>query len=225
MCDLGIKKYIVFSIFISSGLSAMKYFKYEVNYDYPFMNYPISNEWDIFEIFRKKSHIFDDAFFIVNSISDIINYVLFVLICVIIDIYMVVQLRNVLADKIHTLERLYSDYTTKLESARKENEDIENKAIQMVVINTAIGLLFKMPVSFIPIINVYAEFYYKNFHNQISQPTFGNFYSSLFQNGFYSQILDFADLLFIFSISIQLFIYKRFDKKIQTAFDRLSFFK
>ena len=187
------------------------------------MNYPISNEWDIFQAYQKNSHIFDDAFFVVNLISDITNYVLFVFICIFIDIYMVVQLRNVLADKMQKMEKLFTGSNkAKLESAQKENQDIIKKAIQMVVINTAIGLLFKMPISFIPIINVYAEFYYKKLYNQKSHPTFGKFYSSLFQNGFYSQITDFADLLFIISISIQLFIYKRFDKKMQTAFDRLK---
>ena len=223
MCDLGIKKYIVFSLFISAGLSAMKFFKYEINYDNPTMNYPISNEWDIFQVNEKKFQIFDDAFFIVNTISDIINYFLFVLICIIIDIYMVVKLRNALADKMQKIERLYTDSNkSKLESTQKENEDAENKAIQMVVINTAIGLLFKMPVSIIPIINVYAEFYFKKSENVSSHPAFGQFYSSLFHNGFYSQISDLADFLFVISISIQFFIYIRFDKKFQTAFDRLK---
>ena len=90
----------------------------------------------------------------------------------------------------------------------------------MVVINTAIGILFKMPLSFIPILNVYAEFYYKDFSSRYTHPLFGRFYSSLFLNGFYAQISDFSDFLFIISISIQPLIYKRFDKKFQIAFDR-----
>lgn len=135
---------------------------------------------------------------------------------------MVVQLRKVLADKMVKMERLYAGSNkSKLESVRKENQEAENKAIQMVVINIAIGLLFKMPISFIPIINVYAEFYYKNAYKQYFKPAFGQFYTSIFRNGFYSQISDLSDFLFIISISIQFIIYKRFDKKIQTAFDNL----
>ena len=91
----------------------------------------------------------------------------------------------------------------------------------MVVINTAIGILFKMPVSFIPVINVYAEFFYKDYKNRYIPSAFGRFYLYLFNNGFYGEITDLADFLFVISISIQPFIYKRFDKKIQTAFDRL----
>ena len=32
----------------------------------------------------------------------------------------------------------------------------------MVVVNTTIGILFKLPLVFIPILNVYAEYYFKN---------------------------------------------------------------
>ena len=199
----------------------MKFFKYEVNYEYPFMNYPISNEWDIFSIDVKKSHTFDDAYYIMNSISDIINYVIFVLICIFIDIYMVHELRIVMADKLQKIERLYAGHSkAKVESVKKENDEAINKAIRMVIINTAIGLLFKMPISFIPILNVYAAFYYKSVETRYIHPAFGRFYSSLFFNGFYSQISDFADFMFIFSISIQSLIYKHFDRKFQTAFNR-----
>ena len=138
-----------------------------------------------------------------------------------IDIYMVVQLRKVMDEKLKKIESLYSKSKEKIENTMKENDDAMNKAIKMVVINTAIGLLFKMPVSFIPVINVYAEFYYKNFNDRYTRPAFGRFYLYLFDNGFYGQISDLTDFLFIVSISIQPFIYKRFDKKIQTAFDRL----
>ena len=218
--EVSIYKYIGVNLAISFGLSVIKYFKYEVNYEYPFMNYPISNEWDIFNVDQKKSHTFDDAYFIVNSISDIINHVIFVLICLFIDIYMVRELRKVMADKLQRIERLYVESKTKIESAKKENDEAINKAIRMVVLNTLIGVLFKMPLSFIPILNVYADFYYKDFSTRYNHPSFGRFYTSLFLNGFYGQISDFADFLFILSISIQPLIYKNFDKKLQISFDR-----
>ena len=219
--EVSIKKYIAVSLIISAGLSVMKYFKYDINYDYPTMNYPISNEWDIFDVYKKQSHSFDDAFFIVNSISDIVNYVLFVLICLIIDLVMIRELRKVIADKLETIERLFAESKTKVESTKRENDEAMKKAIRMVVINTSIGLLFKMPLSVIPILNVYAEFYYKRLEKRFVHPAFGRFYSSLFFNGFYGQISDLAEFLFILSVSIQPLIYKRFDRKIQTAFGRL----
>ena len=134
---------------------------------------------------------------------------------------MVRELRQVMADKLQKIERLYAQQSkTKVESAKKESDEAINKAIKMVVINTAIGVLFKMPISFIPILNVIATFYYKSLKMQYIHPAFGRFYSSLFLNGFYGQISDFTDFLFIISISIQPLIYKHFDKKFQIAFDR-----
>ena len=220
--EVSIKIYIAICLIISAGLSVIKYFKYEVNYEYPTMNYPISNEWDIFNIDKKQSHSFDDAFFIVNSISDIINYVIFVLICLIIDIFMIRELRKVMNDKLQKIERLYAEHSkTKVENTKKENDKAMNKAIRMVVINTAIGILFKAPISLIPILNVYAAFYFKTLDKRYINPEFRQFYSSLFFNGFYTQISDFSDFLFVLSISIQPLIYKRFDRKIKTGFDRL----
>ena len=134
---------------------------------------------------------------------------------------MIRELRKVIADKLETIERLFAESKTKVESTKRENDEAMKKAIRMVVINTSIGLLFKMPLSVIPILNVYAEFYYKRLEKRYIHPGFGRFYSSLFFNGFYGQISDLADFLFILSISIQPFIYKRFDRKIQTGFDRL----
>ena len=47
------------------------------------------------------------------------------------------------------------------EKKKAENEEAVNKAIKMVVLNSVIGIFFKLPVCFIPLLNVYAKFYYK----------------------------------------------------------------
>ena len=220
--EVSIKKYIIVSILISIGLSVIKYFKYAINYGYPWMNYPISNEWDILIYNHNNFDPLNDAYFIINSISDIINYVLFVLICLIIDIFMVRELRKVMNDKLQKIERLYAEHSkTKVENTKKENDEAMNKAIRMVVINTSVGILFKTPISFLPILNVYAKFNDKISEKVNIHPEFGRFYSTLFRNGFYGLISDLSDFLFVLSISIQPLIYKRFDRKIQTGFERL----
>jgi hypothetical protein len=96
-----------------------------------------------------------------------------------------------------------------------------NKAFRMVVINTVIALLFKMPISFMPILNVYAEFYYKRFEMRYIRPAFARFFTSIIFTGFNGLITDLADFLYILSISIQPLIYRHFDKKIKLAFNRL----
>ena len=50
----------------------------------------------------------------------------------------------------------------------------------MVVLNSLIGVVFKLPVCFIPLLNVYAQFYFKNAAKiSILKPDFGDFYSML----------------------------------------------
>ena len=91
----------------------------------------------------------------------------------------------------------------------------------MVVINTAIGVLFKLPNSFLSIANLYATFYYQNRTNLFTKPFFGEFFSILSDTGFIKLISDIYDFLFIVSIAIQFFIYKRFDKKFLECYNTL----
>ena len=79
--------------------------------------------------------------------------------CIIIDICMVVQLRRTLEEKAKKSESLNQKQN---ESKKVENEEVVNKAIKMVVLNSAIGIFLKLPVCIIPLLNVYAQFYFKN---------------------------------------------------------------
>jgi hypothetical protein len=81
--ELGIKVFIGVTLLIGSSLSWIKGFKYKVNYFFPFVNYPMSTELDISMI---DSNAFNDAYFTINCICDLFNYVVFVIICVIISI-------------------------------------------------------------------------------------------------------------------------------------------
>ena len=220
MSNVNVKVYIAVCFLISSSLSWIKYFKYQVNYFESNLNYPVSNEYDImttsnyFEHFldiSKSYQISDRLYFIYNSISDIINYVVFVIICIIIDVSMVIRMNQTLNDKL----KWYKYDSTKYEAKKKENKDTLNKLIQMVVINTALGVLLKSPSSFISLVNLYAAFYYRSYKNLFTAPAFGEFYSNLMDTGFYRLIIDLCDFLYIFSIAILFFIYKRFDKKFQ----------
>ena len=152
--DLGIKKYIGITVFISASLSWVKYFRYNVNYYDDDSGFPILNEI----LFDKSG--FSKAYYILSSLSSFVNYFLFVVVCSIIDICMVVQLRRTLEEK--SIKSALMDQKQN-EAKKAENEEAANKAIKMVVLNTTIGIFFKLPVSFIPILNFFAEFYYHPF--------------------------------------------------------------
>ena len=213
MSEVGIKKYIGVTFIISSFLSWIKGFKYEVNYLYPNSNFPMSNE---LSIIVNEEKTFNDVYFIINVISDLVNYLVFVVICIIIDICMVVQLRRILEEK---LKKSLSLNQKQNVSKTTECEEIVNKAIKMVVLNSVIGIFFKLPVSFLPLLNVFADFFFKKLE---SYYLFIEFYSALIDSGFYALIQDMSHFFFTLALSIQLFIYYRFDKKFLIGYQRLK---
>ena len=214
MSEVGIKKYIGVTFFISLLLSWMKYFQYEVNYYDPNLNFPLFDH----ATYSEKLSTFKDVFYIFNVISDLMNYFVFVIVSVVIDICMVVQLRRILDEKSVKFELMNQKQN---ECKKAEFDEAVNKAIQMVVLNSAIGIFFKLPTCIIPLINVFARFYYKNHNNLIFNNNFALFFQYLFDSGFYDLVQDISNFLFTFSLSIQLFIYYRFDKKFLIGFQRM----
>ena len=215
------KTYIGVCFLISSGFSVIKYFKYEINFDRLESNFPISKDLDLSGTFWTQES--NDTFFILNLIFDFLNYVMFEILTSIIDVYMVLRLRRVLDDKFKQSESLIKE-AKKLENIKKEHEGALKKANKLVILNTTISILFKMPIAFLPIINVYAEFYYKKDSNPVNHPSFDLFYSFLIDSGFYHIIIEISNFFYTFSLSILLFIYLKFDKKFHEGF-KLIFFK
>ena len=109
---------------------------------------------------------------------------------------MVVQLRRTLEEKIKKSESLNQKQT---ENKKAEFEEAVNKAIKMVVLNSAIGILFKLPVLILPLINLIAQFYYRNHSYKYDHPSFDMFYSILFYGGFlFSYSRHFLSSLYFF---------------------------
>lgn len=225
MVKMRAKKYVTVMLFVCLMFSIVKGFKYVINHDQPEANYPISNEWDIFSSDFTKSGL-RDAYFVLNTINDLINNIVFVFVCSGIDIFMVVRFRRTLDEKLKKSESMGHGQKKggpgdKLDQKRNEFDEAVAKAIKMVVISTSVNLLLKLPLSVVPVINTYAEFYYKDQTKKFVSPTFGRFYSRLFDSGSYEFTIDLADFLFLVSISIQFFIYKKFDKKFGMGYLRL----
>lgn len=216
---VNFKGYIVVTLFISLGFSVIKFFKYKINYDQFETSFPILLEQDI--LMDSYLSYSNDAYFIINSILDILNYVIFVFICFIIDVWMVIRLRRTLDEKAKGLRKLSSLSSSALEKKKKEFDEAVEKATRMVVLNTAIGIVLKMPSTILPLINLHAEFNFKSLMDRYEKPAFREFYSLLFETEFYGAIQDFSNLLFLISIMLQFFIYKKFDKQFQIAFEQV----
>ena len=225
MSKVSLAKYLIVTSFISLGLSLVKLFRFQPNYDHSERGYPINFEENVW----LSSSRIRDAYFVINSIIDLLNYVIFVIINIAIDIYMLVKLKRTLDEKLKkksvylviTKLILMKDIDEKKSnnksSSKKEAEDPMNNAIKMVVLNSGLNILFKLPLAYIPIHNSIGTFYFKSQAYYGGRLDFYKYNWTLVKTGFFYSIPDLADFLYTLLISVQLFIYIRFDKKIKTA--------
>lgn len=118
------------------------------------------------------------------------------------------------------------DINKKNNFALKELEMGEsmNNAIRMVVINSILNLVFKLPLAFFPLNNAIAIFYYQRnpvqFVTFITNQEYHSFYNKLLLANLFYTIPDFGEWLLTILISIQLFLNSKFDRKIKTGFGR-----
>ena len=214
MSDVGIKKYTAISLLISVGLSVIKFFSYRINYGQPQFIYPID--------YSELSFSYMDinlAYFIINSICDLLNYCVFILVHLFIDIGMVLTLRQTLQTKLEKLKSMYSKDDQ--EKKRIENETVVNNAISMVVLNSSTSFLLKSPFFVYSLLMLILNIYKINDRYLGKHPIFYRFYYYYcLEIRFCEMSLDLFDFLYLLSISIPFFFYKHFDKKINCAFER-----
>ena len=209
--EVAIWKYALVSMFISLSFSWIKYFKYSINFGQEELNFPIWNELDISTPAANLPYILD-FYLIFNVISDLINYLVFVIVCFSVDLRMLLELNSVVKESIERIKSMGSN-DKQFEKKKSDLEDAVHKNIRMVVLNTSIGLLFKLPLVFLPLVNTIAVFFYKDMTMRSKNPSFDRFYTFLFESNFYSLIQDTTELFFLISLSIQYFIYRKFDTK------------
>ena len=216
MSDLGIKKYIGVTLFISIGLSVIKFFQYDINSGQPFELYPISS--DINNTLEWK--IKDPTLLILNLISDLFNYFIILIVNFAIDIGMIVKLRQTLNEKLEKAK----EYSTKDQQEKKriENETALDKTRSMIIWNISLSLLLKLPATSYSIIQLYSVIYRSNSNNFWKHPGFGWFFASICSNGYFCTTLSqFTGLLYLLYISIQFFFYKHYDKKFSQSYQNI----
>lgn len=123
-----------------------------------------------------------------------------------------------------------------IEKRKEENRKSMNRAVRMVVINSLISILLKLPLMILPIITIAAQFYYsqqrtfliENFYKK-SNYGFAAYLNRSFAYFFYlfktAAFPDFIDsvgnFFYSFSLSISFFVYFNFDKNINHGFNRI----
>lgn len=161
-----------------------------------------------------------------------LNNFVFVFINLSIDIYMLVRLRKTLNEKMEGMKKmnLIKQCSELLRKQRESNQktaqkELElqaamNNAIRMVVLNSTLNIIFKLPFAFGPFVNVIATFYYKSDSYRNHNFGYHIFMHKIKINGIYYLIPDFGEWLLTVLFSVQLFIYVRFDNKIKMGFYR-----
>lgn len=222
--DLSPKIFIVFTVIISTVLSVVKPIRFDINLDEPNLAYPMLFDQNIHRIGWQKRHGFQ-ALLYLNIIYDLVNYCLFVLVNLIIDIVLLRELFKVINER---EEKFNNDHLLTSQSARekfyKENEEAKRRTIKMVIFNSLINFV-KIPLAIttlndlrIFILHPYSK---KNYNDtthlfwktlSISMSDFCSLEKSclLFQR--------FGNFLYLISLSLNFFFFKYFDKNFQLAY-------
>ena len=91
----------------------------------------------------------------------------------------------------------------------------------MVILNTSINLVLKLPTSFYSFIYLYYGIYRQYNVVYSSNRNFERFIKRIcIDSGFCEMLLKLSEFLYLISISIQYFFYKHYDKKFNTASKR-----
>ena len=152
-----------------------------------------------------------------NFTSDLLNHVVFLLINLAIDIGMIVKLRQTLNDMLEKAKK----YTTKAQqdSKQNENENVMNNAKSMIIWNTSLNLVFKLPAA---LYSLFYLFYSSYILNENENLIFNYFYRNIcIDADFCNMFFKLSNFLYLLCISIQLFFYKHYDKKFSRSLDMI----
>lgn len=133
--------YMIVCLIISAGLSVPKALQFDINMDWPEFAFPLPFSQNLFH-FNWQFESRYMAIVIVNTIYDLVNYLLFVLLHLIVDVVLIKKLKQVLRDKEAKLKEMKSK---DIEKVCKENEESERRVLSMVVFSSVLNISCKVP--------------------------------------------------------------------------------
>lgn len=223
--SLGILKYMGVSILLSVIFSLEKLLKFRINRTYPNDDFPLAF-FRVTHLLKTASPTHLKLLFVFDSVYNLVCYVLFTLVSLLLDVVLVVKMRETLAERHEKLAAMLQNSHDKssLEKKQKENEEVIKKVIKMVVANALLSFLFKAPSSIVSVNDMRLIISRSKFIDEIYSPkqwfNFPYSFESICVQDEGCQVFQsFCDLLFIISMSANLFFYIRFDKKFKSAYD------
>ena len=199
---LSILKFMSLSLLLSGLFSIVKIFHYQVNTFDSNLDYPAPFERSYNNIYSSGFEVKTRLISIFNAVSDLTNYILFIVFNLILDICLIVKLKATLFDRINS---------------SNNNQDVLNRAITSVFSYTLFSIVFKVPASIKSVLDS------ASFNDSIGQ-TFASrqinyLYETFCINCRICPMFELlAHLLYIFSISCNIFFYFIFDTKFKIGF-------
>ena len=208
--ELKMPYYILTSTIISVALSVVKIFRYQVNGSDPDQDYPIRYDRNYNNMFSADFATKARVINVFNAISDLTNYLVFVLIDIILDIVLVRKFRKTMTDKINSEEVKITQVVFRI--------------ITLVVEFALFSIILKLPSS------LKSVFDSIHLNNDLVIPLANNQIDFLYEwycvyARFCPTFDKLSSILFAISISSNLFFYYLFDRNfkfgLKIAFNKL----
>jgi hypothetical protein len=231
--QMSIKRFVSYYACLSLVLSIVKYFRFQINdadifkYEFGTLDFSTFDEYPA--KFSRLDNFFDDidnptksnllnniravtwAFIVLNCISDILNYPVFLIICLVLDIVTSVELRKTLSQKISTSKQI-----------EEEKEEAIFKSTLLAILNALCNFLLKLPMTVNSIFEIYISLNYKitNYSKEFFNKHFFYFLIDLNGGDLFENL---ANFLYFFSLSLNFVFYYNFDRMFRFYFRKWFF--
>lgn len=221
--ELGIRKLAGVSLVMSGGLAVSKSLQNRINYFettiniYPHLIFQFVIDW--------QNHASYVVLFVFNFLFNLLNNFLFVFVHLTIDLVLIKKLIRVLREKEEKMSEMKRG-DKEIEELSKENEESKRRAVFMVVLNSTLNFLTRLPLMLTSVNDLrllvrkpYRQVEDSNYLNSLDEfnPWFTfKFYCSSVKSCLVFQ--SFGNCLFLFSLSTVIFFLKNFDKNFMKAY-------
>ena len=212
-------KYYIFIVFIpSAGLSVVKPFRFEINAYTSINQFPMlfnfEHEW--------QSNLKLIVLMVFNGIYDFVNYILFVILNLVIDLILVKKLSQIMREK----EEKFKDQSEQQRAKLKaENETKARNVRFMILLSLITNFVLKIPITITTFNDL--RLMIRNSHEE-------NFFSEYWFTFPYSMryfchldkicgvFQSFGNCLFLLSLTISFFFLKKYDNNFKTVYKRVK---
>lgn len=224
--EVGVKKLMFVFLILSTGLALVKPFRYTIDNlvpyslgqtEFPILFYKNSNLPTIrISKFKLK--------FIGNVVYDFVNYFVFILANMAIDLIMLKKVRKVMREK---EEKMSEQIAATREKLEKENALAFKKLVKLVLVNSLVGICLRMPScvtslnDFRLVLSGFVDVKFFTAHSFVS-----NVFAFPYTLGYLCALAKVCEvfntlgrLMYVVSLSTNFFLMKRFDRNFRAAFE------